>query len=357
MSDVRLNIGARSYGGWETISINRTLETVAGAYELKVTERWPGEQKAAAIAPGDKASLSIDGEIVITGFTDDVEPQYDPDTHDVTIRGRDATGDLIDCSAIPPAGTMGQWNDAPLLTLAKILCDPFGIPVSADVDTGVPLRIFKIELGETVFAAIDRLARLRQVLATSDGKGGLHFTRAATGVAHSAIKLGQNIKRGQGRFSWRERFSDYTVVAQTAGSDFITPETSAGMRGDAKDPGVTRYRPKLVLDDLFDANDGLFQKRAQWEAAIRAGRSHRIIETVTGWRDAQGALWQPNDTVAVTDAFLASFGSYLISGVRLTLDQEGELAELTLVSPDAFLPEPMGPDADLRAAGSLGGGG
>lgn len=357
MSDVKLNIGGRAYGGWKGISINRTLEACAGSYELKLTERWPGRQAKAQIAPGQKASLSIDGKTVITGFTDDAEPEYDDKTHDLTIRGRDATGDLIDCSAIPAAGTMGIWINVPLLTIAKSLCDPFGIPVSADVDTGEPLRIFKIELGETVFAALDRLARLRQVLMTSDGRGGLHFTRAASGAAHSAIKLGQNVKRGRGRFSWRERFSDYTIIGQIPGADTIDLEFSTGMRGTAKDPGVTRYRPKLVLDDLLDASFGLYQMRAQWEASVRAARSRRIVETVNGWYDAQGLLWAPNDTVEVTDDFLASYGSFLVSGVRQILnDEDGEITELTLAPPGAFLPQPMGPMADYMAAGVVGGG-
>ncbi|HEY1505764.1 MAG TPA: hypothetical protein VGF92_15775 [Stellaceae bacterium] len=356
MPEVLLNIAGRAYGGWKAISVNRTIEALAGSYELKLAERYPGQQAKAQIAPGQAASLSIDGKTVITGFTDDVEPAYDEKTHDLTIRGRDATGDLIDSDAIPPAGQLGQWLDTPLLTLAKTLCDPFGIPVSADVDTGDPLRIFKIELGEKVFTAIDRLARLRQVLATSDGKGGLHFTRAASGVAHSAVKLGQNVKRGRGRLSWRERFSDYIVMAQLAGVDSVDVETSAGLSATAKDPGVTRYRPKLILDDLTDFNDGIFKQRAEWEASVRAARARRIIETVNGWYDANGALWRPNDTVELTDDFLASYGSFLISGVRLTLDDDGgELAELTLVSPDAFLPQPMGKNPDWQAAGYLGG--
>jgi prophage tail gpP-like protein len=357
MPNVNLNIGALAYGGWEGISINRTLEAVAGSYELKVTERWAGQQSKAQIAPGQAASLAIDGKPVITGHADDVVAEYDDKTHDITITGRDAAGDLIDCSAIPAPGTMGVWFNVPLLTIAKALCDPFRIPVSADVDTGPPLRIFKIELGESVFTALDRLARLRQVLCVSDGEGAIKFTRAASGVAHSAIKLGQNIKKGRSRFSWRERFSDYVVIGQIPGSDLIDPEFSTGMRGTAKDPGVTRYRPKLIMDDLIDASFDLYQKRAQWEAAVRAGRSRRIIETVNGWYDAQGALWQPNDTVEVADDYLASYGSFLVSGVRQTYnDSDGELSELTITPVASFLAQPMGPMADYMAAGVLGGG-
>ena len=78
---------------------------------------------------------------------------YDRGAHTIAVRGRDATGDLVDCSA---ASKPGEWKDARLEEIASALCEPFGIRVTREVDTGAPFARFRIEEGESVFEAIER---------------------------------------------------------------------------------------------------------------------------------------------------------------------------------------------------------
>ena len=72
------------------------------------------------------------------------------------IRGRDRTGDLVDCSA---ATMPGEWQNELLDRIVQSLIDPFGISVTVDTDIGEPFRKFRIDEGETVFEAIDRACR------------------------------------------------------------------------------------------------------------------------------------------------------------------------------------------------------
>src|SRR5260221_12458684 len=96
MPEVLLEIDGRTYGGWKTVEIVRSIETIAGAYTLGVTERWPGQQAVAAIAPGNGGRLRGDGETIITGPVDEVAPEYGAENHQGPRAGWDATGALAD---------------------------------------------------------------------------------------------------------------------------------------------------------------------------------------------------------------------------------------------------------------------
>lgn len=328
-----LAVGGRVYGGWTEIEVDRQLEAIAGTFTLTVTERWPGRQQAAGIVPGSACRVAIDGETVITGFVDDVAPRYDSASHTVRVTGRDRTGDLVDCSAV---NHPGHWQNASLLDLASLIAAPFSIPVSADIPVTSHFYMFTLNTGETAFEAIERLCRLYGALPVSDGMGGLKLTRAGTGGANSALVLGQNILAARGQFSMKDRFSHYYVLGQSTGANYVDPAIPTTMHGDATDPGVGRYRPLIVQAELTDPDQSFYQRRAQWEASVRAGRAWRATITVQGWRDAAGALWHPNGMVRVTDAFLGINDSLLISGVKFTEGDQGTRAELTVTRKEAF---------------------
>ena len=170
MHDVRLTVNGQHYGGWTSINITRGIEQIAGTFQLKVTEKWPGNPAARPVRPGQSCTVSIDGATVITGYIDDVKPEYDSKNRTVAFTGRDKTGDLVDCSAIYKSGA---WEKKSIKTIATDLIKPFGIGLIVNADIGAPFEKASIEEGETVFEILDRLARQRGILLTSDGLGNL----------------------------------------------------------------------------------------------------------------------------------------------------------------------------------------
>ena len=137
MHDVTLTVNGKQHSGWESLNINLGVEQIAGTFELSVTEKWPGNNEARPIRRGEVCTVSIDGEIVITGYVDDVLPSYDSNSHTLTINGRDKTADLVDCSAIYKTGA---WTNTSLKTIAEDLCKPFGIGVIINTDIGEPFK-------------------------------------------------------------------------------------------------------------------------------------------------------------------------------------------------------------------------
>ena len=104
---VSLVIGnRRRHIGWTEATITRSLETIAGTFAVTLSERDPGETRPRVVRPGDRCRVELEDEAVIEGYIDAVTIDYDATSHTIAVRGRDATGDLVDCSAADRAGRM-----------------------------------------------------------------------------------------------------------------------------------------------------------------------------------------------------------------------------------------------------------
>jgi prophage tail gpP-like protein len=321
--------------------ITRGIEQIAGKFELALAERWPGQAERAPLRPGQPCRLEVDGETLITGHLDAVEPRYSSREHRIAVSGRDATGDLVDCSAVHEPG---EWKGQTALQIAQAICQPFGIKVQADVTVGAPFSSFRAEAGETVFEALERLARMRGVLLISDGRGGLVITRAGQLRVRTVLERGVNILAGEAEYSHLERYSRYVVKAQARENDNYFGASAQQAKGEASDLAIKRHRPLLILAE--EGEDGArFQERAEWERAVRYGRSARLQVTVQGWSHDEG-LWSPNRRVHVKDDWLGVDQELLIVRVTLIRDEGGTRTELALYRPEAFeriaLPETQG---------------
>lgn len=189
--DVTLTVNGTVYGGWKTIRITLSLENLSGVFELGISEKWPGQTVPWGIRYGDDCTLKIGNDLILSGYVDEIQINYDKENHGITVSGRDKAGDLIDSSAMNKPGT---WNGRTLLQIASDLTAPFQIPITTEVNVGKPFQKFAIEPGESVYEALERLAKMRAVLIISDGHGGLRITRSGMKIATSALKVGDNIE-------------------------------------------------------------------------------------------------------------------------------------------------------------------
>lgn len=329
-----LKVGGQIYGGWTSLRIERGMEQIAGTFSLGITERWAGQAEKRPIRCGQSCQVLIDGNPVITGYVDEVNPSFDKEQHGITVIGRDKTGDLVDSSAIHKSG---QWSKATLHKIAIDLCAPFGIKVIVEngVDVGAAIPSLKIQEGEPVFQVLERAARMRALLLVSDGLGNLVITRTTRKPLSTALIEGVNILSAQGNFSWKERFSRYVAKGQSApeGDDF-NPQHHTSPTGNADDKIISRYRPLIVIAE-DQGNGATMKQRAEWERNVRVGRGNRATITVQGWRHEAG-LWLPNRLVAVRSPYLDVDAEMLISAVAYSLDDSGTRCELQVCRPEAF---------------------
>lgn len=344
---VSLYVGGQIHEGWTEVSITLALDRLSGEYDVRLTDEWVsgGSRVHLDVAEGAPCVVRIDGETVVTGYVDEVSRDYDDNRRETSIRGRDKAGDLVDCSA-----PVKDWQGRSLSAIAIDLCAPFGISVqsrTATASTAFPR--FSTNPGDTVAATLERLLRQRGLMAWSDGLGGLVIGAVSEGSPVATIMPGDTVLSGRGVRNMADRFSAYTAVAHADGGadpdDGDDAETITSPSGSASDPGVTRHRPLMLVAETQSGGPSL-ASRAAHEAKTRAARGRQAVYTLPGWRNAQGGLWRPGQTVDLRDDLLGLSGLWVATQVQFRQSsREGTVTELTVMRSAAFavLAEPEKP--------------
>lgn len=330
---IAIRVAGREFGGWTGARVVRSIEALAGSFELDATERWAGGSWP--LGEGDSCEVVVNGQPVVTGWIDARDRAFGASMHSVGVRGRDRAGDLVDCSVV-----LDRWEfaDTPVLTLAQRLCEPYGITVALQpglVVAALPKK-YSVDPGDTVANALENLCRTAAVLPVSDGLGGLVLTRAGTAPAPADLVEGVNLLGGRSSFDWTGRARRYLVLGTHKGSDALNG-AALRIQGDAYDLEARAGRT-IVVRPEGNVTAAQAQARAQWEAITRAARSEVVTVDVQGW-SASGQVWTPNTRANVRAPSLGVDGSMLITQVELTRDSAGTRASLTLKRPDAFLPQ------------------
>jgi prophage tail gpP-like protein len=355
---ITLRIGGVDWTYWKSVEIVRQMDAIAGAFSLTLADKWvPGAQPAGSraqeplpVAAGQECELLIGSDPVIRGWIDKVTPSFSASEHGISVSGRDASADLVDCSAVH---SPGQWNNISCLDLAKILAKPFGIEVTAEGVLGAPLPVFKLEQGEKAFEALDRALKQRELLACPDGKGGIVLLKVGAKAHSLALRQGHNILSASAEYDLTDRFSDYLVQAQRPGNDQEWGLAACAVHAAAKDAEVRRHRP-LIIRAENSADSAGAQQRAAWEKSVRAGRSVSVSVTVQGFRqgqpgDVRAPLWQINALTEVDIPFLRISQRLLCGKVTFRRDiGPGSTTTLELKDPSAFRPEPKKKEGGAR---------
>ncbi|ENQ2613008.1 baseplate protein [Escherichia coli] len=352
---VTLRTDGRLFTGWTSVSVTRSIESVAGYFELGVNV--PPDTDLSGLAPGKAFTLEIGGQIVCTGYIDSRRRQMTADSMKITIAGRDKTADLIDCAAVYSGG---QWKNRTLEQIARDLSAPYGVTVRwelSDKESSAAFPGFTLDHSETVYEALVRASRARGVLMTSNAAGELVFSRAAS-TATDELVLGENLLTLDFEEDFRDRFSEYTVKgyarANGAEGDDIDAKSIVSRKGTATDSDVTRYRPMIIIaDSKITAKDA--QARALREQRRRLAKSITFEAEIDGWTRKDGQLWMPNLLVTIdASKYAIKTTELLVSKVTLILnDQDGLKTRVSLAPREGFL-VPVESDRKSRGDGNDG---
>lgn len=339
---VELTVGGKVHGGWTDVSIEIGLDSLASSFQLGLAEQFPGQGGRFVLEAGAEAKVSIGGETVVTGFIDRLDSSIADTDHRITIAGRSKAADLLDASAVTKPG---RWTNRSLEAIASDIAKPFGLSVVARAKTTPVFKAFALQPGETAFAAIERLARLRGLLPVSDTDGTIAIVTPEPKGAAIRIAQGKHIVELSASHDVSQRFSEYIVKGQTAGDDQASGKTVSGPSATATDPGVKRYRPLIVVAE-DQADLATCKARAKWEATVRAAKGQEASLTLAGWRRPDGKLWAAQDKVLLEAPAGWIDGEVMVASVTFTLDEQGSRVVLRLVRPEAYSQEPVSPKAE-----------
>ncbi len=338
LDDLTLVVGGRQLSGWTSVRLTRSVERVPSTFELSLTERYPGEADALLVQPGDGCTVLLGADLVLTGYVDRFVPSIDGRSHSIMVMGRSRVCDLVDCSAVWPGG---QISGASALAVAQRLAQPYGITVTSTAPPGRTIPQFNLMLGETCYEVIERICRYSQLLAYDLPDGNLVLAQTGTMSAASGFQQGINVQRASAAYSMDEKYSKYVVVLQAL--DVLGDAGDGGNQAAVYiDPTVSRFRELILVSDQADGGQLIAGARARWEAARRYGRSMRVTLETDSWRDADGVLYAPNTLVPLDLPVLKTTPGelWVVSEVSYRRDEGGTAAELVLMPPEAFQPQP-----------------
>jgi prophage tail gpP-like protein len=325
---IRVIIDGISYTGWTSAVVQRSLNALSGSFEISLVDTQSG--KDWRFATQKKCDIYIDLYKIMTGYIDSVSISVSPDAHEVVIRGRDITSDLIDSACVlDKKGNLftQALRNKNIFEIAKKLCGPFTIVPRISTDTGKKFSAFAIIPGETVFEALDRAAKQRGVILTTDEDGSLLITKTGSSQTNDSLKYGVNVLDASGSYDFTNRFHFYRTDVG-AGSQLWGKVISSKY----EDREVARTARTMVVSSTSDD-----KKRAAMEALYRAAASQSFDVTTAGWVQTNNIPWECNQLVAVDIPPLYLRDTLLITGVAFNLSaDEGSKTILTLERKDSF---------------------
>jgi prophage tail gpP-like protein len=366
---VTLTLGGRVYEHWTAVAIERdiadlaagaTLEFYDAARARRAFANSPYQPESLApLAAGQRGSIAIDGEEVLRGWVAQVKCRASAEEIAVSIIFLDDAAHLVHCAAAPRGPV--EYRNLTILQFAQRICTPFGITVRADVPVGAAFPLIGIEAADTVLAAVEKLARQREMLVTSDGVGGLVLTRGGNTPAPAPLRLGEQLLEIDYSDDWTGRFSDYYVKGQGTGGTARTarldgtayplgggpaptpppparsPERAAAVQtGHARDPEITLYRP-TVRASKTQSGGATVQQQADWMARVARGKGMEHNITVLDFRAGPDrALWRPNSLVLIDDPFAGVLEQRLIGSLAYSYGPEGALTKMKIVPKGAY---------------------
>lgn len=340
MDDLSLDLNSIRVSGWTRIRVTRGIQRLTSDFDIELTDLEPETLQKIIAIPGEPCSVLLGSDRVVTGYIDAVIPSISVTKHAVRIRGRGKCQDLIDCSAEWPSGQISGSNA--LQIAQKLSDDQYHIKVTSDGNDGPSIPLFSICVGETPFDIIERVSRYAGLLAYELPDGNLHLCRAGAGLMSSGVAQGVNVENAVFEWSADQRYSvigAYQQTMMTAG-DY---GANIGPVATAEDKTVIRNRKLYFQSEQIISGFELAKQRVAWEQSRRAGQSQIVRVTVDSWRDQADTLWEPNSQLRVDLPILKipEGTMMLIAEVTYRRDENGTHADLVLMPPSAFTPEPI----------------
>ncbi|RNJ49357.1 phage baseplate assembly protein [Methylocystis hirsuta] len=328
-ADVSVIAGGSNWTAWKRASVQYGAKQAVRAFALTVTDTadWAGKWD---FMPGTEVQVMEGGELMVKGFIDKMTPSYEAKNHHVEIGGRSKGKDSVDSSV---EHDKGEFRDKNILQIAKDL-DKQNVGYKSELaDSDMPkLEYFRINPHETVFEAIERIARKQHLLLIGQPDGGIKIDKGGTRRVNAPLIEGENIIGASATFDESDKHSEYKVKGQKV---FGGNRKAISIIGTAKDKSVKRNRPKtLTHETATDEKDA--KKRAEAHRDRQFGESVSATIRVRGWRDQNGQHYQPNTLIHVRSPLIKLDMDLLISDVNCTMDASGSFTSLQLVHPKAL---------------------
>ncbi len=320
---VELQFDGYKYRYWQGVEIHDSVDDLCATVGLKIS----GSGHGAGVLPitaNTEVAVLADGELVTTVRPDLLRRAVGEQDHHLQLEARSLGRELVDCQYSV------TLDGLKLEELIKRLCKTFKVPVKVSAET-VVVPHFSMQCEQPSNALINA-ARAANLLLYPQPDGGLLLTAPTASAPVATLTYGRHIKSYTVVDEYRLRFSEYRVKS-------FDYDGGKSLKGDAKDPGISYFRPMHIVADRHGGGLGGCGRRAAFERNRRLARAHRLDLVVAGWRH-DGGLWAINTQVRVVIPQEGIDAVYMIGERSLALDEQGgHVARLSVMHREAFLGE------------------
>lgn len=302
MMVIALKINGVVYGGWENITIKKSMQSLTHEFEI--------EFKRGDVSIDNNSIISIlkDGKNFLVGYIDDIDIDIADIEKPMKVAGRSKAMDLIDCNIL----VNQQYANLNAIQIIKDMIKEFSIKVNTNLSLE-PLTNFNTEVGETYFNAINRLCKQLNILPLSDNNGDIRLIKNENNVQKIPLKEFLSLKF---RTNFQNRFSEYTYKKETAIVDVTD--------GKINDESVKRYRPFVGINTEDKTNYDM----ANWKKNNDISNSIFLDGVVLGWDYDLNTIFKIETDIVN--------GFYLVNSIVFSKSDNGTLANIKFVDKDLF---------------------
>lgn len=327
-----IEVDGQKYADWKTVNVQHYQTDPVSIFTLTVTEKkdLPPNWRLIQLRPGQIVTVRLAGIQTIYGYITQRNVAYDRDQHGVQITGKSRPVDLVKSSVMTETG---KFDGYPWLPIAKAITAPFGIGVDTrgEIDN-YKFKNCQVSPGETCFAFLDRLARMRNIVLGTNESGNLLAVGPHSAIAEDDLIEGKNILAARVLIQDEYIFKQYLAPTQQAGDDEVWGRPAASIM-ESLGGSAPRYSPHISPTEMPGDRYEL-KKRLEFEYRWREGTVIVAHITVQGWlRPAGNALWRVGMYVRVKSPMAMLDMVLGVRGVTFSQGPEGTLTTLELVAP------------------------
>ena len=361
---ITIEVDGIRYTHFKNVSISTTLEAIADQFSIvataQETNNFPITQRA-------ECRALIDNVPIVTGFIETLTVNYDVNSHQISITGSDKTVDVVDTTCADDMVFTGDITFKRFVELALKQAGVTGIQVIDAVGDIEPLKeadIQSSETGEPLFSFLERHARSRQILLSSNGDGNIELTRNSTQLINNYQLLNRKndpnntILSATLTLDDTQRFNRYIIKSQTAPNSFAALFSSqpasemANKEAESVDDDIRESRI-LRLEAEKSSSVEQAQPRADYENNIRRIRSKPYSATVAGHVIPGTTTPFPvNRLIKVEDVLADLNETMLINSVTYNLSNNESTTTFGLVDQSAYSKEATKPVIQKRSSSS-----
>lgn len=346
--NITIEINGIQFEGFTNISITRHIESMASAFSFDATNIEPINFP---LKRGDACKIFVNTIQVMDGFIEILKGNIADSEHILTVEGRDKTSIVIDSSISTDTQFKSNitFKDIIKQTLRKNGIT--GIDVIDNVGDIEKFTIKEIENAkedQNIFEFLEKLARKKQVLLTTDGLGNIILERASTEVISTKLLLKQsntennNILTSSFISDETERYNKIIIRSQANISVTNSDKNEiVGFLGSASDINIRTGKTLVIVAEESLSGTKEATNRAIWEINVRKARGFSYNCIVQGFsfdNQDETQIWPINKLIDIVDDTWDINARLLIKSVeyRLNIRDDGSRTILNLTLENAY---------------------